>query len=231
MGLFDRPPTIGTLRVARPKMTRKPPSVQQSRRRVLAGLVGAVGYGSLPSMAAAAVPTPRASEGPFYPRPSMRLADVDNDLVRVAGRVEEAGGEVFTLRGTITDREGRALAGRRIEIWQCDLNGRYMHPGDRGGEAHDPAFQGFGHDITDEAGGYVFRTIKPAVYPGRAPHIHVKVLDGDRELLTTQFYIKDHAANARDFLFARLSMDQAASVSMIFIEGADGPEAAVDVIV
>lgn len=161
----------------------------------------------------------------------MRRADTDNDLVRIAGRAEKAGGEVFTLRGTIKDRDGRALAGHRVEIWQCDLNGRYMHPGDRGGEAHDQAFQGFGHDITDAMGGYMFRTIKPAVYPGRAPHIHVKILNGERDLLTTQFYIKDHPANARDFLFKRMSLEEANTVSMDFATGAGGMEATIDVIV
>ena len=65
-----------------------------------------------------------------------------------------------------------------------------MHPGDNRDIVHDKGFQGFGHDITDENGGYRFRTIKPVSYPGRTPHIHVKLLDGNRELLTTQFYIR-----------------------------------------
>lgn len=35
-------------------------------------------------------------------------------------------------------------------------------------------------------------------YPGRAPHIHVKVKRGERDLLTTQCYVKGHPGNARD---------------------------------
>ena len=35
-------------------------------------------------------------------------------------------------------------------------------------------------------------------YPGRTPHIHVKVKRRGKELLTTQCYIKGHPQNARD---------------------------------
>jgi protocatechuate 3,4-dioxygenase beta subunit len=207
------------------------PARDTSRRTLLAGMAGLVGTAALSGpAAAAAAPTPRAAEGPFYPEPAMRAPDIDNDLVRIAGRVEDAGGEVFTLRGTLRDRAGRPLPGRRVEIWQCDVNGRYLHPRDRGSVPFDAAFQGFGHDIADAAGAYVFRTIKPAIYPGRAPHIHVKILDGDREVLVTQFYIKDHPLNPRDVLFRRMSPDEAEAVSMTFTNGPRGPEAVVNVI-
>jgi protocatechuate 3,4-dioxygenase beta subunit len=52
--------------------------------------------------------------------------------------------------------------------------------------------------MTGTAGEYYFRTIKPVPYPGRTPHIHVKVKRGDRELLTTQCYIKGHPQNEKD---------------------------------
>ena len=144
---------------------------------------------------------------------------------------EEAGGEIFTLRGRIMNDAGTPRVGHRIEIWQCDMDGNYMHPRDARSVNFDRAFQGFGHDITDETGGYVFRTIKPTIYPGRAPHIHVKLFDGDRELLTTQFYIKDDPNNIRDGLFARMSEAEADAVSMVFVEGDHGTEATVDVVV
>lgn len=204
---------------------------KKSRRGLLAGIASLVGSSALASSATAAVLTPRTAEGPFYPRPSMRMPDIDNDLVKIAGLVEEAGGEIFTLRGTVADRDGRPLAGGRIEIWQCDMNGKYLHPGDNRDVPYDRAFQGFGHDITDEFGSYVFRTIKPVIYPGRTPHIHVKVLDGDRELLTTQFYIKDDPNNARDGLFNRMSDAESDMVSMVFVGGEAGPEATVSIVI
>lgn len=204
---------------------------RKTRRNLLTGIAGLVGLNTFAGKAAAAVMTPHASEGPYYPTPTMRTPDIDNDLVKITGLVEEAGGEIFTLRGTILDTSRRPRAEHRIEIWQCDMNGNYMHPSDRRSANFDRAFQGFGHDITDQTGRYVFRTIKPAIYPGRAPHIHVKVFDGDRELLTTQFYIKDDPDNAHDGLYNRMSEAQAEAVSMVFTMGQSGPESSVDVVI
>ena len=203
----------------------------KSRRKMLVGLAGLMGTSTLAGPAAAAVLTPRTAEGPYYPTPDMRTPDTDNDLVRIMGLVEDAGGEVITLRGTITDSDGAPLAGHRIEIWQCDWNGNYMHPRDSRSVNFDQAFQGFGHDMTDAAGNYVFRTIKPTIYPGRTPHIHVKVFDGDRELLTTQFYIRDDPNNARDGLFSRMSEAEADAVLMDFVQGETGTETTVNIII
>lgn len=205
-----------------------------SRRRILTWALGALGL-SIAKPAAAADLTPEATEGPFYPSPSMRRADVDNDLVKIIGSVQDAGGEVMILKGRISDTDGAPLAERRIEIWQCDLNGKYLHSGDRQNIEFDPAFQGFGHDITDADGMYNFRTIKPVTYPGRTPHIHVKVFDGssasDTELLTSQFYLAGHPANGRDRIFNRLSESEADAVSMVF-ETVDGrQETVVNVVV
>lgn len=205
--------------------------MSKTRRTVLAQItafVGALGFGT---QARAATPTPAATEGPFYPTPSMRMADVDNDLVKVTGLVQEAGGEVIILNGRVLDTDGQPRAGVRVEIWQCDMNGKYLHDGDRRDVVYDAGFQGFGHDITDAQGQFRFRTIRPTVYPGRTPHIHAKVLDGSSELLTTQFYLADHPENARDRLFNRMSDAQKAQVTMIFTAGPDGPETTVDIVV
>ncbi len=180
---------------------------------------------------AAAILTPRAAEGPFYPTSSMRMDDIDNDLVKVSGKVKEAGGEIIILKGKVISREGNPLAGFRIEIWQCDVNGRYLHHGDNRNVPYDSGFQGFGHDITHSDGSYTFRTIKPTKYPGRTPHIHVKVSEGEHEILTTQFYIAGHADNNSDFLYRRMSAKQAQSVSMVFTKPKNVLETNVDVII
>lgn len=204
---------------------------KSSRRRFLTSAATVAGGALFWRDAVAGVITPRATKGPFYPPPSMRTDDVDNDLVKVAGQVREAGGEVITLRGRILDRDGNPRRGSRIEIWQCDVNGKYMHRGDARNLVHDQGFQGFGHDIADADGAYSFRTIKPARYPGRTPHIHVKVLDGERELLTTQFYVAGEPMNRRDGLYRRMTRSQAESVSMTFRETANGVETTVNVTV
>ena len=195
------------------------------RRRLLLGLAALPVTGL-----AAGRGTPSASEGPFYPTAGMRFDDIDNDLVRVADRVQQSGGEVMMLSGRVLNTDGRPIEGARVEIWQCDSNGRYLHTGDRGGKARDAGFQGFGHDLSRADGEYRFRTIKPVPYPGRTPHIHVKVLIDDRSRLTTQFYLDDHPQNQRDWLYRRIPRDQLERVTLKLQSDAETPQARLDII-
>ena len=173
------------------------------RRRLLLGMGGVL----LPGVASALLePTPRQSPGPFYP--STLPLDDDNDLTRIAGSDEVAGGEITDVSGRLLDRNGRPLSDWRVEIWQCDVNGRYRHPYDRGGAEPDPAFQGFGAMRTDDEGRYRFRTIRPVSYPGRTPHIHFAVKDGGRRRFTTQMYVAGDPRNDDDFLFRRIPVEQ-----------------------
>lgn len=202
-----------------------------NRRGAIARLMAFAGAWGIGTATNAAPQTPAATEGPFYPTKSMRLEDVDNDLVKVLGMVQEAGGEVIHLKGRVMDEADTPLVGVRVEIWQCDVNGKYLHTGANARKEFDTGFQGFGHDITDEDGSYRFRTIKPTVYPGRTPHIHVKVYDGESELLTSQFYLPDHPNNARDRIYGRLTKAERAQVGMVFTDGPEGPETTVDIVV
>lgn len=202
----------------------------RSRRKFLrCTLLGLPAVG-ITRRASAAVTTPSMTDGPFYPRKSMRFADEDNDLVRIGSRVATAGGEIVHLVGRIMDEAGAPVEAARVEIWQCDVNGRYIHTGDRGGKSRDSGFQGFGHSIADADGMYSFRTIKPVPYPGRTPHIHVKVLAGDRQL-TTQFFTAGEPLNRTDSLYRRLSTEQRRAVEMQFNIVNDLPLARVDVVV
>ena len=76
--------------------------------------------------------------------------------------------------------------------------GRLPAPRQRRGARRDGNFQGFGRFLTGTTGEYYFRTIKPVAYPGRTPHIHVKVRRAGAELLTTQCYIQGEPQNDRD---------------------------------
>lgn len=171
-------------------------------------------------------PTPGQTEGPYYP--VTFPTDTDADLLR-NGTVAYGKGQPAWVTGTVTDTRGTPLAGGVIEIWQCDQDGHYHHPGD-GGRA-DPAFQGFGKVTLGKDGRYRFRTLRPAPYSGRTPHIHVKVkLDG-QELLTTQFYVQGDPGNPRDFLWRRLGEAGQAALTRPFVNTPDGLKAEYAVVV
>ena len=193
------------------------------RRRTLRFVASAalIALPALPLRAATLSPprraTPAQSEGPFYP--DKLPADSDADLL-ANGALRYGKGQAAWVEGTLSDTEGRAIAGASIEIWQCDQDGHYHHPRD-GGQA-DPAFQGFGRVTVDAEGRWRFRTLRPAAYSGRTPHIHAKIKLGGRELLTTQLYVQDDPGNARDGLWRRLSADDRAAVTSPYVAGSDG---------
>lgn len=173
-----------------------------TRRHLLRGASAALGSLLLTPLASAALTTPRQTAGPFYPT-ELPLDD-DNDLIHVRGSDAPARGQAADLSGRLLDTNGRALRDTRIEIWQCDANGRYRHPRDPGRAQPDPGFQGFGHTTTDADGRYRFLTIRPVAYPGRTPHIHVAVYPAGSEPFVTQLYVAGEARNADDFLYRRI---------------------------
>ena len=144
-----------------------------------------------PAAAASLPTTPAQAEGPFYPR--ALPPDRDADLTRVAGRSDSARGTRLYLAGRVTDEAGRPLAGIAVELWQCDSFGRYHHAGDEG-RPRDDNFQGFGISVTDQAGRYAFKTIRPVPYGGRPPHLHFRLVRNAVPLLTTQLYVEGEAS-------------------------------------
>lgn len=164
--------------------------------------------------------TPSQTEGPYYPVAEPK--DADYDLLK-NGTMTYAKGQAAWVQGVVTDLDGKPLAGGTVEIWQCDEAGHYDHP--RDGSRNDPAFQGFGRVRLNAAGEFRFRTIRPAAYTGRTPHIHAKIKLGSRELLTTQLYVQGDPGNARDGIWGRLAAEDRALVTAPFMPVADGVRA------
>jgi protocatechuate 3,4-dioxygenase beta subunit len=193
-------------------------NVDRLRRRML---LGTLACATQPVWAQGLVVTPTQTEGPFYPD---RLPlDQDNDLTRVAGRAATSAGEVTDLAGRILDLRGQPLRGVTIEIWQVDSHGHYIHTADAGA-GNDANFQGYGRFETGQDGAYRFRTIKPVPYPGRTPHIHVKLQKGGRELLTTQLYVQGHPLNERDGILRSIrDPAQRAALLVPFVPGRERP--------
>ncbi|MGB8640131.1 MAG: intradiol ring-cleavage dioxygenase [Pseudolabrys sp.] len=129
-------------------------------------------------------PTIRQGEGPFFKPKSPERSDL---------REPGAGGRPFELSGFVLTRRCRPLGGAVVDLWHADDKGEYDNAG----------FRFRGHVTTGPDGAFRFRTIAPAVYPGRTRHYHVKVQAPGSRLLTTQLYFPNEPANQRDGLFQR----------------------------
>jgi protocatechuate 3,4-dioxygenase beta subunit len=129
-------------------------------------------------------PTPRQTEGPFFkPRSPERADLIEPDMK----------GRPIELTGFVLDPSCKPMAHALLDLWQADDTGDYDNTG----------FRLRGHQFTDAQGHYRFRTIVPAVYPGRTRHFHLKVQPSGGRLLTTQLYFPDEPANRRDGLFRK----------------------------
>lgn len=205
------------------------PVLHRRRRALLLGTAATIALPAWVPLARAQSrvrPTPAQTEGPFYP---VELpGDTDFDLLAQGPR-RYAHGLPTWLDGRVVDTAGRPLRGAVVEIWQCDHQGHYHHPGD-GGRA-DPSFQGFGRATADGEGTYRFRTIRPVPYTGRTPHIHVKVHLGARELLTTQLYVEGDPRNERDALWRRLGEADRRALTVPFQPGDGGLRATFPIVV
>lgn len=168
-------------------------SLRLSRRHVL--LSGAAAAGAsfftadllaqgqlLPTPACGAGPTPRQTEGPFFtPNSPERQSLVESGMK----------GQVLELTGLVLTRGCKPVNGALLDFWQADDDGAYDNRG----------FRLRGHQFADGEGRYRLRTILPGRYPGRTPHIHVKVQAANRPVLTTQLYLPGDPGNVRDPLF------------------------------
>lgn len=168
--------------------------------------------------------TESQTEGPFYP--DKFPLDTDNDLLIINDTITPAVGEITHLTGRVLDMKGNPISGAVVEIWQCDNNGAYLHSGTDNKAKRDKNFQGFGRFTTGSKGEYYFRTIKPVPYPGRSPHIHVKIKKGGKELLVSQLYVKDHPGNAKDGIFSRLKNQKSVEAAFTAIKGSKTGELA-----
>jgi protocatechuate 3,4-dioxygenase beta subunit len=134
-----------------------------------------------PACGAQAALTPRQTEGPYYtPNTPQR-----SSLVEAGSKAER-----LVLAGRVVDAQCRPVAKALLDFWHCDENGEYDNVG----------YRYRGHLFTDAEGRFRLETIFPALYPGRARHIHVKVQAPGRRILTTQLYFP---GDARDSLWRK----------------------------
>jgi protocatechuate 3,4-dioxygenase alpha subunit len=113
-------------------------------------------------------------------------------------------GERVRIEGRVFDAEGKPVNDAAVEIWQANSHGKYASPADAQDTPVETAFRGYGRSLTDEAGAFRFRTIKPGRVPGpggrlQAPHIVVTIfMRGMLKQLLTRVYFPDDPTNADD---------------------------------
>jgi protocatechuate 3,4-dioxygenase beta subunit len=96
-------------------------------------------------------------------------------------------GEPLLLSGTVYAADGATpVSGARVHVHQTNQKGEYTRLGSSGsGDRIEGEF------MTGPAGRYLFRTIRPASYPGNGPpaHVHYAVVgpDGQRRSITLHF--------------------------------------------
>jgi len=126
------------------------------------------------------------------------IGPLDHDLIRNHAASGDPIGERIILHGRVLDEMARPVPGTLIEMWQANAGGRYRHRNDRYLAPLDPNFGGAGRTLTDAAGQYAFRTVKPGAYPWRnqanswrPAHIHLSVFGrGFCQRLITQMYFE-----------------------------------------
>jgi protocatechuate 3,4-dioxygenase beta subunit len=154
------------------------------RRLFIQGLVASPVLASAAALAddRMYLPTTSQSEGPFYPVEDIPVASTLYTGAHM--------GEELNVSGRVMNLDGSPVTGARIDVWQCDAQGIYRHPGAIHKDRMDPGFRGFATLHTDNTGSYYFNTILPVPYTGRPPHIHLKFIVDGEHLLTTQLYLR-----------------------------------------
>lgn len=201
-------------------MSRPTPFAAPARRTWLRATGAALATIALPALAAGGRrPLAPMTDGPFYPPRAWReqWTDWDADLSRVQrdGRTLVARGEGLGLELQVIDTDGRAVDTATVEIWQCDALAAYHHPNVRlAADRIDAGFQGFGTARSDGDGRLRFRTIRPVPYPGRTPHIHVKLRHGSFGELTSQLFVAGDPGNPQDFLWRAIPAEDRPGLEM-----------------
>jgi protocatechuate 3,4-dioxygenase beta subunit len=127
--------------------------------------------------------TPAAEEGPYYKAGSPPSAKLYQSGIP---------GEKLVLSGTVMDANGQPIPHAWLDFWQADGKGNYDNEG----------YRLRGHQYANASGQYKVETVLPGSYPGRTPHIHVKVRAATASpILTTQLFIPGLASNKTDFIY------------------------------
>jgi protocatechuate 3,4-dioxygenase beta subunit len=119
---------------------------------------------------------------PGAPRCAPTFDDGAGPFGRGAPPLRAKIGTGHVLIGTVLSVDCRPVAGARIHLWQSNKRGEYT----RAGSATV---------IADRAGRFRFEGPRPVSYEGRPPHIHLRIVARDHEVLLTRYEPRPNATS------------------------------------
>jgi protocatechuate 3,4-dioxygenase beta subunit len=161
-------------------------------------LAGALGVSNLVSLLNNTQPTQANNLGPFWREGAPRLEN-GASLLR-----SPTPGAHLAFKGYVKDLEGRPVAGAEVDVWHSSTVGLY--------ENQDPSQAEMnlrGVFLTDAAGSFSFRSVKPAGYPVptdgpagallraqkrhnmRPAHLHFLIYKPGFKTIASQVYVQD----------------------------------------
>jgi len=175
----------------------------------LESLVDAITHEINAKEEASAVTTATAILGPFW-RENAPILENGDSIVQ-----KDVGGDMTWMHGTVTDGDGKPIAGAMVDVWEDAPNGLYEQQ-----DPDQPEYNLRGRFVTNKEGEYNFYCIKPTSYPipfdgpagellqhmdrhpYRPSHIHLIVTGPGHRSLTTQVFSRDDEYLDSDSVFA-----------------------------
>ncbi len=123
--------------------------------------------------------TPSDVEGPFWLNLALLRRDITEGLLGVP---------LIVIIQVIDAATCSPIPNAVVDVWHDNPDGEYS-----GFASQGTAGQTFlrGIQVTNAVGAVRFKTIYPGWYPGRTPHLHVKINPNATSELTTQLYLSD----------------------------------------
>lgn len=121
------------------------------------------------------VASPSLEEGPFFVEQKLNRSDLTAGTTRPSVVAATPLVLEFVLLKLSGD-SAKPLENAQVDLWCCDAIGVYSdvdHPMNHEKTAGQPWLRGY--QLSNKDGVVKFKTIIPGWYPGRAPHIHLKV--------------------------------------------------------
>ena len=140
-------------------------------------------------------PTPSQTIGPYFAYGLTAVqygyeftSIIDNSLVN-----ETKEEDIIYVTGNVFDGDGKTIHDAMMELWHADMQGNYVRGYVDTSIAEIP-FKGLGRHGTgtDPRQRFLFKTIRPGMVNGQAPHINVILfMRGSLNVLYTRIYFDD----------------------------------------